>query len=59
MIPKGLPKVSKRGHIYLVVKLKWLFVLELMGPEGRLCKYGAIIAVASFALCEAISSNVK
>ena len=36
-----------------------LFVLELMGPGGRLCKYGAIIAVALFTLCEAISSNVK
>ena len=59
MIPKGLPKVSKRGHIYLVVKLKWLFVLELMGPEGRLCKYGAIMELALFTVCEAISSSVK
>ena len=30
-----------------------------MGPEGRLCKYGAIMAVALFAVCEAISNKVK
>jgi hypothetical protein len=42
-----------------LLSLNRLFILELMGPEGRLCKYGAIMAVALFAVCEAISSSVK
>lgn len=59
MILFGFYKYQKEVTKAPALGLNSLFVLELLESKGRLCKFGAVMLRALFAMRERISSKVK